>query len=62
MSVERVPTFLLPENPPFKKIKSEGKNKKKQKTGVLSKKNQRRTAREWWRGKKYLKQLGTDAK
>lgn len=38
MSVERVPTFLLPEDPPFKKIKSEGKNKKKQKIGVLSKK------------------------
>jgi len=54
MSAERVPTFLLPENPTLQKDKiRREKNQKKQKTGVLSK-NQRRTAREWWRGTKYL--------
>ncbi|MBP7811365.1 MAG: hypothetical protein KA054_00785, partial [Candidatus Moranbacteria bacterium] len=54
MSAERVPTFLLPENPTLQKDKiRREKNQKKQKTGVLSK-NQRRIAREWWRGTKYL--------
>lgn len=42
MSVERVPTFLLPENPTLQKDKiRREKNKNKQKIGVLSK-NQRR--------------------
>ena len=55
MSAERVPTFLLPENPALQKDKiRREKNQKKQKTGVLSKNQQRRTAREWWRGIKYL--------
>jgi|JI91814CRNA_FD_contig_61_514475_length_404_multi_3_in_0_out_0_1 hypothetical protein len=42
MSAERVPTFLLPENPTLQKDKiRREKNKNKQKIGVLSK-NQRR--------------------
>jgi hypothetical protein len=39
MSAERVPTFLLPENPTLQKDKiRREKNQKKQKIGVLSKK------------------------